>query len=109
MARADIDLPLKITLTTAGVDWLEKNHKVPRRLQMADKRLAYGFAVAAVPTTTLQRMITTDYIASVELARPEFSSKSGQIIDLTKLIVHRILLKKFENDTYRMLVESTLV
>ena len=104
-----IELPLKITLTTAGVEWFVRNHKKLKRLPMADNRLAYGIAVTTVPASSLQKMINIDYIAEVELVRSEFSSKSREIIDLTKLIVHRILFKKFENETFRMLVGSALI
>ena len=82
-----IDLPLKITLTAAGVEWFVRNHRKLKRLPMADNRLAYGIAVTTVPASSLQKMINIDYIAEVELARSEFSSKSREIIDLTKLIV----------------------
>ncbi len=104
-----IDLPLKITLTAAGVEWFMRNRRRLKRLPMADKRLAYGIAVTAVPASSLQRMINIDYVAEVELARSEFSSKSREIIDLTKLIVHRLLFKKFEAETFRMLVGSALI
>jgi hypothetical protein len=104
-----IDLPLKITLTTAGVEWFARNHRKLRRLPMADKRLAYGIAITSVPASSLQKMINIDYVSEVELARAEFSSKSKEIIDLTKLIVYRLLFKKFENDTFRMLVDSALI
>ena len=104
-----IDLPLKITLTTAGVEWFVRNHKKLKRLPMANNRLAYGIVVTTVPASSLQKMINIDYIESVELVRSEFSSKSKEIIDLTKLIVHRILFKKFENETFRMLVGSALI
>ena len=104
-----IDLPLKITLTTVGVDWFVRNHKKLKRLPMADKRLAYGIAVSTVPASSLQKMINIDYIAEVELVRSEFSSKSREIIDLTKLIVHRILFKKFESETFRLFVDSALI
>jgi hypothetical protein len=104
-----IDLPLEITLTTAGVEWFVKNHRKLKRLPMADKRLAYGIAMTSVPASSLQKMINIDYVSEVELARAEFSSKSKEIIDLTKLIVHRLLFKKFENDTFCMLVDSALI
>ncbi|HVP17444.1 MAG TPA: hypothetical protein VMU36_00505 [Spirochaetia bacterium] len=104
-----IDLPLKITLTTAGVEWFIRNRRQLKQLRMADSRLEYGLSVAEVSATSLQRMINIDYIASVEVARSEFSSKRREIIDLTKLIVHRILFKKFENETSRMFLSSALV
>jgi hypothetical protein len=104
-----IDLSLKITLTTSGVEWFVRNRKKLKRLRMADNRLAYGIAMTTVPASSLQKMINIDYVASVELARSEFSSKSREIIDLTKLIVHRLLFKKFEHETFRMLVGSELI
>ena len=104
-----IDLPLKITLTAAGVEWFARNHRKLKRLPMADSRLAYGMAVTTVPASSLQKMINIDYIAEVELTRSEFSSKSRAVIDLTKLIVHRLLFKKFESETFRMLVGSDVI
>jgi hypothetical protein len=109
MPRERLDLPLKISLTNAGVEWFAKKHKMLKRLQMADNWLTYGIAVDTVPASSLRKMINVDYIASVELARSEFSSKSSEIIDLTKLIIHRILFKKFENESFRALVSSALI
>ena len=104
-----IELPLKITLTTAGVEWFIRNKRQLKQLRMADSRLEYGISVAMMSAPALQKMINIDYIASVELARSEFYSKRSEIIDLTKLIVHRILFKKFENETTRMFLASALI
>jgi len=104
-----IELPLKITLTTAGVEWFIRNKRQLKQLRMADSRLEYGISVAMMSAAALQKMINIDYIASVELARSEFYSKRSEIIDLTKLIVHRILFKKFENETTRMFMASALI
>ena len=51
-------------------------------------------------------MINIDYIAAVEMARTEFSSKRREIIDLTKLIVFRLLYRTFEDGDVRA-VSST--
>jgi len=104
-----IDLPLKITLTPTGVEWFRKNRRELKQLRMADSRLEYGIAVTTMAASSLQKMINIDYIAAVELARSEFSSKRAEIVDLTKLIVHRILFKKFENETLRMMMASSLI
>jgi hypothetical protein len=109
MPRESLDLPIKISLTAAGVEWFTRNHKTLKRLQMADNWLTYGIAIDTIAAASLRTMINIDYIASVELARLEFSSKSNEIVDLTKLIVHRILFKKFENESYRLLVGSRLI
>ena len=104
-----IEIPLKVSLTAAGVEWFVRNHRKLARLPMADSRLAYGIAMTTVPASSLQKMINIDYVAEVELARLEYSSKSKEIIDLTKLIAHRLLFKKFQSETYRMLVGSALI
>jgi len=104
-----IELPLKITLTPAGVEWFIRNKRQLKQLRMADSRMEYGISVATMTAAALQKMINIDYIASVELARSEFSSKRSEIIDLTKLIVHRILFKKFENETMRIFMASALI
>ena len=62
-----IELPLKITLTTAGVEWFIRNKRQLKQLRMADSRLEYGISVAMMSAAALQKMINIDYIASVEL------------------------------------------
>jgi hypothetical protein len=104
-----IELPVKIMLTSEGVEWLIRNHKQPKRLRMADNRLEYGVPLNNFSADSLQKMINIDYIAAVEIARTEFSDKRKEIIDLTKLIVYRILYRAFEEETYRMLLDSTLI
>jgi hypothetical protein len=104
-----IDLPLKIMLTSEGVEWFIRNHKQPKRLRMADNRLAYGLALSSFSAESLQTMINIDYIAAVEITRTEFSDKRREVIDLTKLIVYRILYRGFEEESYRMLLASPLI
>lgn len=104
-----IDLPVKIMLTSEGVEWFIRNGKQPRRLRMADNRVEYGISVNNFSAESLQKMINIDYIAAVEIARTEFSEKRREVIDLTKLIVYRILYRAFEEETYRMLLDSMLI
>ena len=56
-----IELPLKITLTTAGVEWFIRNKRQLKQLRMADSRLEYGISVATMSATALQKMINIDY------------------------------------------------
>jgi hypothetical protein len=104
-----IELPLKITLTPQGIEWFVRNRRKLSQLRMADRRLEYGITVSGFPASALQRMINIDYITAIELARTEFSSKRHEIIDLTKLIVFRILYRKFEHETYRIFINSPLI
>src|SRR5512147_2941223 len=98
-----IELPVIITLTTDGVEWLRRNNRQPRRVRTADNRLEYGIALRNFSAASLQKMINIDYIAAVEIARTEYSDKRHEIIDLTKLVVYRILHRSFEEETYALL------
>jgi len=104
-----IELPVKITLTSEGIEWFIKHKRQLQRLRMADGSLEYGIPLANITAASLQKMINIDYIAAVELARTEFTGKRRQIIDLTKLIVYRILYKKFEHETFRAFLDSPLI
>jgi hypothetical protein len=104
-----IELPVKITLTAEGIEWFIKHKRRLQRLHMADGTLEYGIPLANITASSLQKMINIDYIAAVELARTEFTSKRRQIIDLTKLIVYRILYKKFELETFQAFLASPLI
>jgi hypothetical protein len=107
--RPIIELPVIITLTSDGVDWLRRNNRQPRRVRTADSRLEYGIALRNFSATSLQKMINIDYISAVEIARTEYSEKRREIIDLTKLIVYRILYRSFEEETYTLLMQSSMI
>ncbi|MBN1836822.1 MAG: hypothetical protein JW820_13285 [Spirochaetales bacterium] len=104
-----IELPVKIILTAEGVEWFIKHKRQLQRLRMADDSLEYGIPLPSVNAASLQKMINIDYIAAIELARTEFTGKRRQIFDLTKLIVYRILYKKFEHETFRVFLNSPLI
>jgi hypothetical protein len=104
-----IELPVKIMLTSEGVQWFITNRKQLRRQRMADNRLEYGISLPSFSAASLQKMINIDYIAALEIARTEFSDKRREIIDLTKLIVYRILYRAFERETYTLLLASPLI
>jgi hypothetical protein len=107
--KSVIELPVKIMLTSEGVQWFITNKRQIRRLRMADNRLEYGISLPSFSAASLQKMINIDYIAAVEIARTEFSDKRREVIDLTKLIVYRILYRAFERETYRLLLASPLI
>lgn len=114
MAKRDknpiIDLPVKVLFTTEGVEWFIRNHKKPRRLRMmVDRRLGYGISLNNFSAASLQKMFNIDYVAAVEIARTDFAEKGGEIVDLTKLIVYRVLYRAFELETYRMFLASPLI
>lgn len=104
-----IKLPVKITLTSEGVEWFIRNNKQIKRLRMADNRLEYGISLDEFSAASLQKMMNIEYISTVEIARTEFADKRREIIDLNKLIVYRILYRSFERETYRLFLDSPLI
>jgi len=104
-----IKLPVKITLTSEGVEWFIRNNKQIKRLRMADNRLEYGISLDEFSAASLQKMMNIDYISTVEIARTEFADKRREIIDLNKLIVYRILYRSFERETYKLFLDSPLI
>ena len=104
-----IKLPVKITLTSEGVEWFIRNNKQIKRLRMADNRLEYGISLDEFSAASLQKMMNIEYISTVEIARTEFADKRREIIDLNKLIVYRILYRSFDRETYKLFLDSPLI
>jgi hypothetical protein len=104
-----IELPVKISLTSEGTEWFIRNKRQLQRLRLADNRLEYGISLNNFTAASLQKMINIDYIAGVELARVEFASKRQEIIDLTKLIVYRVLYRRFDAEAYTVFLASPLI
>ena len=113
MARSDkapiIELPVKITLSSEGVEWYIRNKRKLARLRMADNSQAYGMSLPNFSATTLQKMIDIDYVSGVEIARAEFSDKRAEIIDLSKLIVYHVLYRAFAREAYTAFLHSPLI
>jgi hypothetical protein len=104
-----IDLPVKITLSSEGVEWHVRNKKPLKRLRMADNSEEFGMALATFSARSLQKMIDIDYVTGVEIARTQFSDKRGEIIDLSKLIVYHVLYRSFARESYALFLKSPLI
>ena len=107
--RPIIDLPVKITLSSEGVDWYVRNKKQIKRLRMADNSQEFGISLGNFSAATLQKMIDIDYVTGIEIARTQFSDKRGEIIDLSKLIVYHVLYRSFARETYKLFLKSPLI
>jgi hypothetical protein len=60
-----IDLPVKITLSSEGVEWHVRNKKPLKRLRMADNSEEFGMALTTFSARSLQKMIDIDYVTGV--------------------------------------------
>lgn len=104
-----ISLPLKIVLTSDGINFFIKHNKKLQRFKMADNVEEYGISLDNFSPQSIQRMILVNYISKLELSRAEFVSKRHEIMDLSKLIVYSILYKQLDDGVFRKVINSTLI
>ena len=104
-----IDLPLKITLTEDGVNWFIRNNRKLQRFRLADNVQEYGIWLNHFSAATFQKMLMIDYLSTIELGRPEFSSRRREIMDLSKLITYEILYKRFTAQVLAAFLASPLI
>jgi hypothetical protein len=104
-----IHLPLKITLTEDGVNWFIRNNRKLQRFRLADNVQEYGIWLDQFSATTFQKMLTIDYLSTIELGSPEFSSRRREIMDLSKLITYEILYKRFTAQILAAFLASPLI
>jgi hypothetical protein len=104
-----ISLPLKIVLTSDGINFFIKHNKKLQRFKMADNAEEYGISLDNFSPQSIQRMILVNYISKLELSRSEFVSKRLEIMDLSKLVVYGILYKQLDDAVFRKVINSTLI
>ncbi|RPJ06974.1 MAG: hypothetical protein EHM28_08795, partial [Spirochaetaceae bacterium] len=104
-----ISLPLKIVLTSDGINFFIKHNKKLTRFKMADNIEEYGISLDNFSPPSIQRMILVNYISKLELSRSEFVSKRHEIMDLSKLVVFGILYKQLDDTVFRKVINSDLI
>ncbi|MBN2354021.1 MAG: hypothetical protein JXD23_15720 [Spirochaetales bacterium] len=104
-----ISLPLKIVLTSDGINFFIKHKKNLQRFKMADNVEEYGISLDNFSPQSIQRMILVNYISKLELSRAEFVSKRHEIMDCSKLIVYGILYKQLDDAVFKKVISSALI
>lgn len=104
-----IDLPVKLLLSEAGVDFFIKNNKPMNRFTMADKTTKYGISMAKFTSRTIKHMISIGYLSRIELSRTELTSKRSEIMDLAKLSIYGFLIRRFDEMTFDRVMDSELI
>jgi len=104
-----INLPLKIVLTSEGINFFIKHNKKLSRFKMADNIEEYGIFLDNFAPQSIQRMILVNYISKLEISRSEFVSKRHEIMDLSKLVVFSILYKQLDDEVFRNVINSTQI
>ena len=104
-----INLPVKITLTNEGVSWFISHKRKLAKFRTVDDLLEYGVSLDCFYPSSLQKMVSIDYLSKIELSCIEFSSKRKEIMDLSKLLVYGILYKKFDYEIFSQFIKSPLI
>lgn len=103
------ELPIKIILTTEGINFFITHNKKLAKFKMADNLEEYGIFLDNFSPASLQRMILINYISKIEISRVEFVTKRQEIMDLTKLFVFSVLYRQLDNQVYRKILDSSLI
>lgn len=93
--RSNICLPLIITFTDEGVAFFRSHNRKLLKKRLSNNSLAYGMSLEEFSAPSIQRMIIADYVSSIEISRTAFTEKRREIMDISKLIFHSILYRRF--------------
>ncbi len=107
--KSFLSLPLKIILTSEGINFFIKHNKKLTRFKMADNMEEYGISLDIFSPQSIQRMILVNYISKLEISRSEFVSKRHEIMDLSKLVVFGILYKQLDDAVFKKVINSDLI
>ena len=103
------DLPVKIILTSEGINFFINHKKKLNRFRMADNVEEYGIFLDNFSPGSIQRMLLINYISKIEISRVEFVSKRQEIMDLTKLLVFGVLYKQLDSIVFKKILGSSLI
>lgn len=93
--RPNICLPLTMTFTDEGVSFFRSHNKKLNKKRLFNNSLAYGMSLEEFSAPSIQRMIMADYVSSIEISRTAFTEKRSEIMDISKLIFHAVLYRRF--------------
>lgn len=91
-----LELPMKIIFNEEGINFFIKSNKKLSKFKLADEVEQYGIFFDSFSPPSVQKMLLINYIAYMEISRPEFMSKRQDVMDLSKLITYGTLYRRFD-------------
>ncbi|MFW5801210.1 MAG: hypothetical protein ACOCVC_04220 [Spirochaeta sp.] len=107
--RPNINVPIKMIFTDAGVSYFISHNKRINKYRLSDNMEEYGIYLVDFSPSTVQRMMLLGYLSKIEVGLPDVVQKRKDIIDFTKLISYAMLYRQFDTAVFEDLVESDLV
>ncbi len=107
--KSNICLSLIMTFTDEGVSFFRSHNKKLNRKRLSNNSLAYGMSLEEFSAPSIQRMIMAGYVSSIEISRTAFTEKRSEIMDISKLIFHAILYRRFTKVITKRFIGSTFI
>ena len=104
-----LELPIKIIFNEEGINFFIKSNKKLVKFKLADEIEQYGIFFDSFSPASVQKMLLINYIASIEISRPEFVSKRQEVMDLSKLITYGTLYRRFDAMVFTKVLESEVI
>ncbi len=104
-----LDLPMKIIFNDDGINFFIKSNKKLTKFKLADDVEQYGIFFDSFSPASVQKMMLINYIAHMEISRPEFMSKRQDVMDLSKLITYGTLYRRFDEVVFSKVIDSEVV
>jgi hypothetical protein len=98
-----------MTFTDEGVSFFRSHNKKLNRKRLSNNSLAYGMSLEEFSAPSIQRMIMAGYVSSIEISRTAFTEKRSEIMDISKLIFHAILYRRFTKVITKRFIGSTFI
>jgi len=104
-----LDLPMKIIFNEEGINFFIKSNKKLSKFKLADEVEQYGIFFDSFSPASVQKMLLINYIAYMEISRPEFMSKRQDVMDLSKLITYGTLYRRFDEIVFAKTLDSEVI
>jgi len=104
-----LELPMKIIFNEEGINFFIKSNKKLSKFKLADEMEQYGIFFDSFSPASVQKMMLINYIAYMEISRPEFMSKRQDVMDLSKLITYGTLYRRFDEIVFGKVLDSEAV
>lgn len=107
--RKELELPIKVLFNEEGQDFFIKNNKKLTKFKLAEGLELYGILFDTFSPASIQRLLMVNFIAYVEISRPEFSSKRQEVMDLAKVLTYGTFYRRFDDIVNQKILESEVV
>lgn len=107
--RKELELPIKVLFNEEGQNFFLKNNKKLTKYKLAEEMELYGIMFETFSPASIQKLLMVNYIAYVEISRPEISSKRQEVMDLAKVLTYGTFYRRFDDIVYQKILDSDVV